>query len=224
MKWTIRCCLLNRIRPCSNASRRPPTGLVSGRRSPPTSEECPRCPAALHVSDEVRALAPGFGYLPVEAHGLTNGPSDAAGSALLDEAARRLAGAPRRPAAAGRPAHRRLARRVHRLRLQALAHPQLRRGAGQASPRGRRPAAHQPPRRPLQRHQRRPPHPGGRRGPGPYPGRHAAGTGHRRGAVRDRGGRRGGRRAPRRRARSSGATTRASPAAAGTGGRACAPA
>ncbi|MFJ9410270.1 B3/4 domain-containing protein [Streptomyces sp. NPDC101393] len=45
----------------------------------------------LHVSDEVRALAPGFGYLAVEAHGLTNGPSDAAGSALLDEAARRLA-------------------------------------------------------------------------------------------------------------------------------------
>ncbi|MFE0380208.1 B3/4 domain-containing protein [Streptomyces inhibens] len=48
-----------------------------------------RCP--LHVSDEVRALAPGFGYLAVEAHGLTNGPSDEAGSALLDEATRRLA-------------------------------------------------------------------------------------------------------------------------------------
>ncbi|MCF3172810.1 cytoplasmic protein [Streptomyces sioyaensis] len=46
---------------------------------------------ALHVSDEVRALAPGFGYLAVEAHGLTNGPSDEAGSALLDEATRRLA-------------------------------------------------------------------------------------------------------------------------------------
>ncbi|GES34200.1 phenylalanine--tRNA ligase beta subunit-related protein [Streptomyces angustmyceticus] len=45
----------------------------------------------LHVSDEVRALAPGFGYLAVEAHGLTNGPSDEAGAALLDEAARRLA-------------------------------------------------------------------------------------------------------------------------------------
>ncbi|GAA2314515.1 phenylalanine--tRNA ligase beta subunit-related protein [Streptomyces caniferus] len=45
----------------------------------------------LHVSDEVRALAPGFGYLTVEAHGLTNGPSDEAGAALLDEATRRLA-------------------------------------------------------------------------------------------------------------------------------------
>ncbi|MEN2417797.1 phenylalanine--tRNA ligase beta subunit-related protein [Streptomyces rimosus] len=45
----------------------------------------------LHVSDEVRALAPGFGYLAVEAHGLTNGPSDEASSALLDAAARRLA-------------------------------------------------------------------------------------------------------------------------------------
>ncbi|MGW2025392.1 B3/B4 domain-containing protein [Streptomyces decoyicus] len=46
----------------------------------------------LHVSDEVRALAPGFGYLAVEAHGLTNGPSDEAGAALLDDATRRLAG------------------------------------------------------------------------------------------------------------------------------------
>ncbi|MFE1171944.1 B3/4 domain-containing protein [Streptomyces sp. NPDC058773] len=45
----------------------------------------------LHVSDEVRALAPGFGWLAVEARGLTNGPSDEAGSALLDDAARRLA-------------------------------------------------------------------------------------------------------------------------------------
>ncbi|MFH8751610.1 B3/4 domain-containing protein [Streptomyces rimosus] len=45
----------------------------------------------LHVSDEVRALAPGFGYLAVEAHGLTNGPSDETSSALLDAAARRLA-------------------------------------------------------------------------------------------------------------------------------------
>lgn len=47
------------------------------------------CP--LHVSDEVRALAPGFGYLAVEAHGLTNGPSDETSSGLLDEATRRLA-------------------------------------------------------------------------------------------------------------------------------------
>ncbi|MFG2136538.1 B3/4 domain-containing protein [Streptomyces sp. NPDC048650] len=45
----------------------------------------------LHVSDEVRALAPDFRHLAIEAHGLTNGPSDAASSALLDEAARRLA-------------------------------------------------------------------------------------------------------------------------------------
>ncbi|MEU9119027.1 phenylalanine--tRNA ligase beta subunit-related protein [Streptomyces sp. NPDC048506] len=45
---------------------------------------------SLHVSDEVRTLAPGFGYLAVEARGLTNGPSDTAGAALLDEATRRL--------------------------------------------------------------------------------------------------------------------------------------
>lgn len=46
---------------------------------------------SLTVSDEVRALAPGFTYLAVEAHGLVNGPSTEAGSALLDDAARRLA-------------------------------------------------------------------------------------------------------------------------------------
>ncbi|MFF4699159.1 B3/B4 domain-containing protein [Streptomyces chattanoogensis] len=45
----------------------------------------------LHISGEVQALAPGFGHLAVEAHGLTNGPSDEASSALLDEATRRLA-------------------------------------------------------------------------------------------------------------------------------------
>ncbi|MEU9975275.1 phenylalanine--tRNA ligase beta subunit-related protein [Streptomyces sp. NPDC051014] len=45
----------------------------------------------LTVSDEVRALAPGFTHLAVEAHGLVNGPSDEASSALLDDAARRLA-------------------------------------------------------------------------------------------------------------------------------------
>ncbi|HET6855881.1 MAG TPA: phenylalanine--tRNA ligase beta subunit-related protein [Streptomyces sp.] len=45
----------------------------------------------LTVSDEVRALAPGFTYLAVEAHGLVNGPSDEASSALLDDASRRLA-------------------------------------------------------------------------------------------------------------------------------------
>jgi DNA/RNA-binding domain of Phe-tRNA-synthetase-like protein len=44
----------------------------------------------LTVSDEVRALAPGFTHVAVEAHGLVNGPSTEAGSALLDDAARRL--------------------------------------------------------------------------------------------------------------------------------------
>ncbi|TXS64347.1 cytoplasmic protein [Streptomyces sp. me109] len=46
----------------------------------------------LTVSDEVRALAPGFTHVAVEAHGLTNGPSTEGTSALLDDAARRLAG------------------------------------------------------------------------------------------------------------------------------------
>ncbi|MEU6476962.1 phenylalanine--tRNA ligase beta subunit-related protein [Streptomyces sp. NPDC047017] len=45
----------------------------------------------LTVSDEVRTLAPGFTHVAVEAHGLVNGPSTEAGSALLDDAARRLA-------------------------------------------------------------------------------------------------------------------------------------
>ncbi|GGU76536.1 hypothetical protein GCM10010211_48200 [Streptomyces albospinus] len=48
-------------------------------------------PRPLYVSDEVRALAPGFAYLTVEAHGLTNGPSDDISSGLLEEAGRRLA-------------------------------------------------------------------------------------------------------------------------------------
>ncbi|MDQ1072726.1 B3/B4 domain-containing protein [Streptomyces canus] len=46
---------------------------------------------SLTVSDEVRVLAPGFRHLAIEAHGLVNGPSTEASSALLDEAARRLA-------------------------------------------------------------------------------------------------------------------------------------
>lgn len=46
----------------------------------------------LTVSDEVRALAPGFRYLAIEAYGLVNGPSTEGTSALLDDAARRLAG------------------------------------------------------------------------------------------------------------------------------------
>ncbi|MFJ9030357.1 B3/4 domain-containing protein [Streptomyces sp. NPDC102274] len=46
----------------------------------------------LTVSDEVRALAPTFTHLAVEAHGLVNGPSNADSSALLDDAARRLVG------------------------------------------------------------------------------------------------------------------------------------
>ncbi|MCX2183787.1 cytoplasmic protein [Streptomyces sp. SKN60] len=45
----------------------------------------------LTVSDEVRTLVPGFTHLAVEARGLVNGPSDATSSALLDDAARRLA-------------------------------------------------------------------------------------------------------------------------------------
>jgi DNA/RNA-binding domain of Phe-tRNA-synthetase-like protein len=45
----------------------------------------------LTVSDEVRTLAPGFTHLAIEAHGLVNGPSSEASSALLDDAARRLA-------------------------------------------------------------------------------------------------------------------------------------
>ncbi|WP_329323167.1 MULTISPECIES: phenylalanine--tRNA ligase beta subunit-related protein [unclassified Streptomyces] len=40
----------------------------------------------LTVSDEVRALAPGFTHVAVEAHGLTNGPSIEGTSALLDDA------------------------------------------------------------------------------------------------------------------------------------------
>jgi DNA/RNA-binding domain of Phe-tRNA-synthetase-like protein len=45
----------------------------------------------LTVSDEVRALAPGFTHVVIEAHGLVNGPSTDASSALLDDAGRRLA-------------------------------------------------------------------------------------------------------------------------------------
>ncbi|MFF5938001.1 B3/4 domain-containing protein [Streptomyces sp. NPDC012508] len=48
-------------------------------------------PLTLTVSDEVRALVPGFTHLAIEAHGLVNGPSDEASSALLDDAACRLA-------------------------------------------------------------------------------------------------------------------------------------
>ncbi|AXI85438.1 cytoplasmic protein [Streptomyces sp. ETH9427] len=43
------------------------------------------------VSDEVRALVPGFTHVAVEAHDLVNGPSSEESSALLDESARRLA-------------------------------------------------------------------------------------------------------------------------------------
>ncbi|MGW5097208.1 B3/B4 domain-containing protein [Streptomyces nodosus] len=45
----------------------------------------------LTVSDEVRTLAPGFTHVAIEAHGLVNGPSTEGTSALLDDAARRLA-------------------------------------------------------------------------------------------------------------------------------------
>ncbi|MEV0172100.1 phenylalanine--tRNA ligase beta subunit-related protein [Streptomyces sp. NPDC050803] len=46
---------------------------------------------ALTVSDEVRALAPGFTHIAIEAHGLVNGPSTDRSSEVLDDAARRLA-------------------------------------------------------------------------------------------------------------------------------------
>jgi DNA/RNA-binding domain of Phe-tRNA-synthetase-like protein len=46
---------------------------------------------SLTVSNEVRALAPGFTHVAIETHGLANGPSTEASSALLDDAARRLA-------------------------------------------------------------------------------------------------------------------------------------
>ncbi|WP_405875538.1 B3/4 domain-containing protein [Streptomyces sp. NBC_00005] len=45
----------------------------------------------LTVSDEVRSLAPGFTHVAIEAHGLVNGPSTQESSALLDDAAGRLA-------------------------------------------------------------------------------------------------------------------------------------
>ncbi|MFD7163432.1 B3/B4 domain-containing protein [Streptomyces violascens] len=45
----------------------------------------------LTVSDDVGAIAPGFTHVAVEASGLVNAPSDEASSALLDDAARRLA-------------------------------------------------------------------------------------------------------------------------------------
>jgi DNA/RNA-binding domain of Phe-tRNA-synthetase-like protein len=46
---------------------------------------------SLTVSDEVRALAPDFTHVAIEAYGLANGPSTEESSALLDDAARRLA-------------------------------------------------------------------------------------------------------------------------------------
>ncbi|MFF8845539.1 B3/4 domain-containing protein [Streptomyces sp. NPDC015127] len=46
---------------------------------------------SLIVTDEVRAIAPGFVHVAVEARGLVNGPSNDDSSALLDDAARRLA-------------------------------------------------------------------------------------------------------------------------------------
>ncbi|MFE0173530.1 B3/4 domain-containing protein [Streptomyces sp. NPDC059002] len=51
----------------------------------------PRTPLTLTVSDEVRTLAPGFSHVVIEAYDLVNGPSSDATSALLDDAARRLA-------------------------------------------------------------------------------------------------------------------------------------
>ncbi|GAA3837958.1 B3/B4 domain-containing protein [Streptomyces chiangmaiensis] len=45
----------------------------------------------LTVSDAVRALAPGFTHVAIEAYDLVNGPSTEGTSALLDDAAHRLA-------------------------------------------------------------------------------------------------------------------------------------
>ncbi|WP_432006529.1 B3/B4 domain-containing protein [Streptomyces parvus] len=45
----------------------------------------------LTVADEVYALAPTFTYVAIEAYDLVNGPSSEESSALLDDAARRLA-------------------------------------------------------------------------------------------------------------------------------------
>lgn len=56
----------------------------------PAPEQCGTTVLTITVSDEVRSLAPGFTHRPVEAHGLVDGPSDENGSALLDDAPRRL--------------------------------------------------------------------------------------------------------------------------------------
>ncbi|MFI7342901.1 B3/4 domain-containing protein [Streptomyces sp. NPDC050085] len=48
-------------------------------------------PLQLTVSDDVRALAPDFHHIAIEAYGLVNTPSTDGTSALLDDAARRLA-------------------------------------------------------------------------------------------------------------------------------------
>ncbi|MGW1893670.1 B3/B4 domain-containing protein [Streptomyces sp. NPDC002004] len=45
----------------------------------------------LTVSEDVRTLVPGFTHVAIEAHGLVNGPSTEAGSALLGDATQRLA-------------------------------------------------------------------------------------------------------------------------------------
>ncbi|MEU6388379.1 phenylalanine--tRNA ligase beta subunit-related protein [Streptomyces sp. NPDC046939] len=48
-------------------------------------------PLKITVSDDVRALAPDFHHIAIEAEGLVNTPSTPETSALLDDAARRLA-------------------------------------------------------------------------------------------------------------------------------------
>ncbi|MET9498747.1 phenylalanine--tRNA ligase beta subunit-related protein [Streptomyces sp. NPDC006552] len=49
-------------------------------------------PLQLTVCDDVRQIAPDFHHLAIEAYGLTNAPSTPQTAALLDDAARRLAG------------------------------------------------------------------------------------------------------------------------------------
>ncbi|MCQ4083346.1 phenylalanine--tRNA ligase beta subunit-related protein [Streptomyces sp. RB6PN25] len=57
-------------------------------------------PLTLTVADDVRALAPHFTHLAVEARGLSGGPSDERSSVLLDDAVRRLSAR-----LGGRPPH-----------------------------------------------------------------------------------------------------------------------
>jgi hypothetical protein len=81
------------------AASTPVRALICGLARPPAlSHEALRTFLATGAVEEpqsiiagVRMLAPGFTHVAIEAHGLVNGPSTEASSALLDDAARRLA-------------------------------------------------------------------------------------------------------------------------------------